>query len=361
VREIVDYTEQLLEDLTNAYGTSGHEEAVSSVMKSYMTGVVDTVEYDKLGSIIGTKKGSSEAPRILVDSHMDEIGFMVKEITPDGFIKFLPLGGWWGHVALGQRMQVITKKGPVLGVVGSKPPHLLKAEERKKVLDIDEMFIDVGGMTKYDISKKLGIELGNPIVPESKFTVMNNNQLYMAKAFDNRVACALVIDILKKFQKVKHPNTLIGAGSVQEEVGLRGAATVAHVVNPDVALVIDTGIALDVPGFDNRQEKFGAGPALAIYDGGMIPNTRLRELIMNTAKKNKIPFHLTYMERGSGDGARIHITRSGVPSIYIGPPIRYIHSHNSILYRKDYDNTLKLMVEVIKVLDKKTVASLTSR
>lgn len=357
----MDFSAELLRDLTNASGTSGHEDAATEVMASYLKDVTDEIKYDRLGSVIGVKKGSEDQPRVLLDSHIDEIGFMVKEITKEGFIKFLPLGGWWGHVALGQRMKIITKKGPVLGVVGSKPPHMLKDEERKKVMDIADMFIDVGGMEKYDIGKKLGVEVGNPIVPDSEFTIMNNPQVYMAKAFDNRVACALVIDVLRKLQRAKHPNTIFGAGSVQEEVGLRGAATVAHVTDPDVAICLDVGIALDVPGYTDRVEKFGAGPVLLVYDGGMVPNTRLRELIMETARENKIPFHLSYMERGSGDGARIHITRSGVPSIYMGPPTRYIHSHNSILYRKDYDNTLKLLVALVKKLNKKTVASLTAR
>jgi len=356
----VDFSEQLLRDLTNANGTSGHEDAAAEVMASYMKDLAD-LEYDKLGSLIGFKKGASDSPRILIDSHLDEIGFMVKEITDDGFIKFLPLGGWWGHVALGQRMRIITKRGPVLGVVGSKPPHLLEDEERKKVMKFHDMFIDVGGMEKFDVRKKLGIRVGDPIVPDAEFTVMGNKQVYMAKAFDNRVACALVVDTLKKIQKIKHPNTVIGSGSVQEEVGLRGAATVAHVTDPDVAICLDVGIALDIPGYKGRSEKFGGGATILVYDGGMIPNVRLRELIMDTAEKHKLPYNLGYLERGSGDGARIHITRAGVPAVYMGPPTRYIHSHNSLLYRKDYDTTLKLLVELIKRLDKKTVASLTAR
>ena len=357
----MDYSIKLLQDLTNANGAPGHEEEATKVMASYMKGLVDSIEYDKLGSILGMKKGTSESPRILIDSHIDEIGFMVKDITKEGFIKFLPMGGWWGHVALGQRMRVMTKNGPVLGVVGSTPPHLLKAEERKKVMEIEDMFIDVGGMDKFDIKKKLGIEVGDSIVPDSEFTVMGNKDVYMAKAFDNRSASAVVIEVLKKFKTIKHASTLIGSGSVQEEVGLRGAATVAHVANPDVAIVVDVGIALDIPGYDNRIERFGGGPSILIYEGGMIPNTKLRKLFVKTAEEKKIPFNLTYMERGSGDGSRIHLTRSGVPSIYIGPPTRYIHSHNSLMYRKDYDDTIKLIVEVVKKLDKKTVASLTAR
>ncbi len=356
----MDFSAKLLEDLTNAYGTSGHEESATAVMAAHLKGLA-RIQYDRLGSIIGEKKGTGASPRIMVDSHLDEVGFMVREITKSGFIKFLPLGGWWGHVALGQRMKIITKKGPVLGVIGAKPPHMLKDEERKKVLDITDMFIDVGAMTKYDVGKKLGIKVGDPIVPDSQFTVMGNDQIYLAKAFDNRAACAIVVDLIKKLQNVKHPNTVYGTGSVQEEVGLRGANTLAHMVEPDVAIIVDVGIALDMPGFDDRPEKLGAGPAILIYDAGMIPNTRLRELAMDIAAKHKIPFHLSYMERGATDGGRIYISRSGVPSICVGPPVRYVHSHNSILCRKDYDNTLKLVFELVKRLDQKTVASLTAR
>ncbi|MDT8299802.1 MAG: M42 family metallopeptidase, partial [Spirochaetaceae bacterium] len=306
------------------------------------------------------KKGTAADPRVMVVGHMDEIGFMVKEISKEGYIKFLPLGGWWGHVALGQRMRIMTSKGPVLGVIGSTPPHLLPMEERKKVLDIKDMFIDVGCQEKFDIKKKLGIRLGDPIIPESEFTIMGNKKMYMSKAFDNRMACAVVLDVINKFQRVKHPNTILGAASVQEEVGLRGAQTVAYLGDPDVAIVVDTGIGQDTPpnGF-SKDEKLGGGPAILVYDGSMIPNQPLRDLAIKSAEAAKIPYHLTSMERGGTDGGRVHISRIGVPSIVIGPPVRYIHSHNGIMNRTDYDNTVKLVSELIKRLDKRTVASLT--
>ncbi len=356
----MDYSRQLLEELTNANGAPGHEGPVTDIMKSHLEEFTD-IEYDRLGSLMAFHKGQSDSPRILVDSHLDEIGFMVREITDAGFIKFLPLGGWWGHVLLGQRMRVITKNGPVLGVVGTKPPHLLKDKEKKTVMELDDMFIDVGAMDGYDIKEKLGVRLGDVIVPDSVFTEMNNPDIYMAKAFDNRVAVALVIDVMRHFKDNGHPNLLIGSGSVQEEVGLRGAATVAHVSNPDVAIIVDVGIAFDIPGFEKRSERFGGGPVILMYEAGMISHTGLRQLFQDTAEEHNIPFALSYMQRGSSDGARIHITRAGVPAIYIGPPTRYIHSHNSLLYRKDYDDTLKLLIEVVKKLDKETVASLTAR
>ena len=356
----MDKTELLLQELTEANGVSGYEGEVRQIIAHEMQSLTDTIEYDKMGSIIGVKTGSAESPRVMIISHMDEIGFMVKEITSDGYIKFLPLGGWWGHLAMGQRMRIITAKGPVLGVVGSQPPHMVPMEDRKKVIEIKDMYIDVGAQKKYDIKKKLGIKVGDPIVPDSKFTIMGNPKMYMSKAFDNRVSCAIVLDVLRKLQRIKHANTVLGSASVQEEVGLRGAQTAAYLGNPDVCIIVDTGIARDMPpeGMD-RDERLGAGPAVLIYDAVMIPNLKLRDLVIETAESKKIPYHLAYMERGGTDGGPVHKTRAGVPSIVVGPPVRYIHTHNSILNRTDYDNTIKLLVEIVKKLNDRTVKSFT--
>jgi len=356
----MDKTELLLKEITEANGVSGYENEIRRIMARELKGNVDGFEYDKMGSIMGRKKGVSDRPRIMVVGHMDEIGFMVKEITKEGYIKFLPLGGWWGHVALAQRMRIITSKGPVIGVVGAAPPHLIPQKDREKVIELKDMFIDVGVQEKYDVQKKLGIKLGDPIVPDSNFTIMGNPKMYMSKAFDNRMACAIAIDVMKYFKKLSHPNTIYSGASVQEEVGLRGAQTLAHIVDPDVCIVVDTGVGQDVPpdGF-KKAEKLGAGPAILIYDATMIPNIKLRDLVIKTADTKKIPYHLTYMERGGTDAGRVHMSRMGVPSIVIGPPVRYIHSHNGILNRTDYNNTVKLVCEIIKKLDKKTVKSLT--
>jgi putative aminopeptidase FrvX len=356
----VDKTEQLLKEITEANGVSGYEAEVRRIMSRELKPLSDRIEFDRLGAVMGVKEGPSDSPRVMVVGHMDEIGFMVKEITKEGFIKFLPLGGWWGHVALGQRMRIITSRGPLIGVVGSQPPHLLPEDQRKKVVEIKDMFIDVGTHDNFDVQKKLGVQPGDPVIPDSQFTVMGNKKMYMAKAFDNRMACAVVIDVMKKLRAVKHPNTLLGCASVQEEVGLRGAQTLAHLAEPDICIVCDTSIAQDVPPNDYKKiEKVGAGPAILIYDGVMIPNLKLRDLVVETAKRKKIPYHLTYMERGGTDGGRIHVSRSGVPSVVVGPPVRYIHSHNSMMHRSDYDNTVKLITEVIKKLDTRTVQSLT--
>ncbi|MEK7775032.1 MAG: M42 family metallopeptidase [Candidatus Zixiibacteriota bacterium] len=357
----MDKTEQLLRELTEANGISGHELDVRRIMARELKPLTNRVEHDKLGSVMGVKRGTADNPRVMVVGHMDEVGFMVREINPDGYIKFLPIGGWWGHVALGQRMKILTSKGPVLGVVGSKPPHILTPAEREKVIDPKEMFIDVGVGPKFDVKKKLGIKPGDPIVPDSKFTILGNPGMYMAKAFDNRMACAVVVDVLRNFKATKHPNTILGAASVQEEVGLRGAQTLSHIADPDLCIVVDTGIALDVPPETTKKtERLGGGPSILLLDFHMIPNTRLRDFIVQTAEQKKIPYHFSTMTGGSTDGGRIHISRAGVPTIVVGPPVRYVHSHNAIMNRADYDNTVKLITEVIKKLDKKTVDSFTS-
>ena len=355
----MDKYQKMLQEMTDAHGVSGFEEEAINAMKKHLVGA-DEITYDKLGSLIARKKGSSDRPRIMMAGHIDEIGFMVKEITSEGYIKFLPLGGWWGHVALAQRVIIKTSKGDVPGIIGSKPPHILTDEERKKVLELKDMFIDVGVCDGFDV-KSLGIRPGDPIVPDSKFQVMGNPDLYMNKAFDNRFGAAVAVAVLNEFAKIPHPNTIYAGGTVQEEVGLRGAGTAAHVIDPDVAIVPDVSLSGDSPDSKMSFGKLGSGPSITVLDGSMIPNRKLRDLVVETAESNKIPFHFAALERGGTDGGRIHMSRAGVPTIYVGAATRYIHSHTAILHKGDFENLVKLLVEVIKKLDARTVESLTAR
>ncbi len=356
----MDKTEKLLQELVDAYGPPGHESEIARIMKKHLDPISDDISYDKLGSIIARKTGASDEPRVMIAGHMDEIGFVVSNITNKGFIKFLPLGGWWGHVALAQRVIVLTEKGPVVGVVGSTAPHILDPEDRKKVVKIEDMFIDVGAKDGYDVEKKLGISIGDTIVPYSPFTIMNHNKMYVAKAFDDRIGCAAVVQILEKLKSAKHPNTVFGIGTVQEEVGLRGAQTSAFACDPDIAIAIDVTVAKDTPGIKgDNPEKLGSGAAVLAFDAGLIPNVKLKQLVVDTARKAKIPFFLTTLGRGATDAGRIHLSRQGVPSICIAMATRYIHGHTSVIYRDDYMNVVKLTTELIRRLDKKTVQSLT--
>lgn len=354
----MDSTEVMLKELTEAPGAPGREEEVAAIMEKRLKKHA-SVTYDRLGSIIAEKKGASATPRVMVAGHMDEVAFLVSEVSKEGFIRFLPLGGWWGHVALAQRVRILTKKGSVRGIVGSKAPHILTAEERRKVLEISELFIDVGCADKFDVKKRLGIEIGDFIIPEAPFEIMGNPDLYLAKAFDNRIACAAVLDVMAQLAKSKHPNTVFGVGTVQEEVGLRGAGTAAYQIDPDVAFAVDVTVARDTPGNNSKSDELTKGPVLIVYDGSLIPNYNLRKLVQETAEKARIPYQFGSLAGGGTDAGRIHMSRRGVPSMTISIATRYIHSHAAMLSRKDYDNMVKLIVAVIKRLDAKTVKSLT--
>ena len=355
----MDQVELMLKELTDAVGISGHEEDVSAVMEKHLNGLGE-IYYDRLGSLICKKTGKAGGPAVMLAAHMDEVGFMVKHVTKDGFIKFLPIGGWWGHVALAQRVTVRTAKGDVLGIVGSKPPHDLQEDEKKKVVDLKDMFIDVGATSAFDVEKKLGIRPGDPVVPLSPFSVMANPRLYMAKAWDDRIGCAEIIEVFRRLQKAKHPNVVYGVGTVQEEVGLRGAQTSVSAVKPDIGFALDVCIARDVPGAgDGSAEKLGAGAAVVVYDGSMIPNPRLRDFVVDAARAKKIPYHFASLEKGGTDSGKIHLHGTGVPSLSLCVPTRYIHSHTAIIDRKDFEAVVSLVTEVIMRLDAKAVAKLT--
>lgn len=357
----MDATAKMLKELSEAPGVSGYEREVRKIIRRYVEPHA-VIEQDRLGSVVARRTGTSDRPRIMLAAHMDEIGFMVKSVTPEGFLRFLPLGGWFDQVLLAQRVIVKTASGDVPGIIGSKPPHLLTEEEQKKVVEKKEMFIDVGATSFEQATDEFGIRPGDPVIPVSSFEVLKNEKIYMGKAWDDRVGCALFIDVLRNLASATHPNTVYGVGTVQEEVGLRGAETSADVVDPDVAFALEVGIANDVPGSDKEkvQERMGAGPVVLIYDRSLIPNIKLRDLVIDTAKAHGIPYQTDFMEGGAADTGRIHLHGSGVPSIVIGVPSRYIHSHASLINRDDYDHAVALITEVVKRLDAATVADLLS-
>jgi putative aminopeptidase FrvX len=356
---MADETVELLRELTEAHGVSGYEQEIREIIRRHL-GSITVIEQDGLGSIVCRKSGEAEAPRIMIAGHMDEIGFIVKLVTDEGFIKFSTLGGWWGHVMLAQRVVVKTRKGDVPGLIGSKPPHVLSDEERRKLLEPKDMYIDVGATSKDEL-KELDIRPGDPIIPVFPFTISGTGKTYFAKAFDDRAGCALVIDVIKTLTGDRHPNTVYGVGTVQEEVGLRGARTSAWVVEPDVGLTLEVGVAGDVPDVkkEDAQGKLGKGPVIVIRDGSMIPNLRLRDLFVETAEELHIPYQFDLLERGGTDSGIIHLHRRGVPNLVIAVPTRHIHSHAGIMHRDDYDRAVELVTAVIKKLDATTVAGLT--
>ena len=363
---------KFIEVLCNASGPSGFERETALLCKEYASGFADRVYNDNIGNLMFEKNGG-DGPTVLFAAHMDECGFILTGIESHGYLTFNQLGGWFDQVLLGQRVIVMSRKGHLNGVIACKPPHLMESEEIKKVVTKDKMFIDIGCANKEE-AEECGARLGDCVVPDSRFhwftkTAFKDGKkagsrtLAMGKAFDDRLGVCTILDLLKTLKegKIEHPNKVVSACTVQEEVGTRGAKTVANSVRPDVAIVVDVDIAGDVPGIDPilAPAKMGGGPAVTIWDGGMIPNQPLKELVFKVCEKKKIPYQLSYVKGGSTDGMAIHVANTGVPTIAVGIPVRHIHSHVGVFDLQDQENANKLCVELVKALDRETVESLT--
>lgn len=345
----------LLKELTEAPGVPGFEDAVRKILEKHLSGIAD-LSKDRLGSLIAKKEGDSLGPRIMFAGHMDEVGFMVTMITDDGYLKFQQLGGWWDQVMLAQRVSIHTEKGVLTGVIGSKPPHILSPEERKKMVEKKDMFIDIGVEDKAE-AMEAGVRPGDPVVPICPFEPLANDRYVMAKAWDNRFACGLVVEILRRLNNEHHPNIAYGVATVQEEVGLRGATTSTFVVEPDIGFAFDTSIAGDTPGVrdDEARGKLGGGPVILLYDASMVSHRRLRNFVISVAEDIGVEIQFDSMSGGGTDAGRMHLYGAGVPSLVVCASVRYIHSHAGILHLDDFEETARLMTEVIKRLDQEEV------
>jgi len=351
----------IMKEMMEAFGPSGFEREVNALVKAYMEPIVDEILTDKLGTVAFSLKG--EGPTVLVAGHTDEVGFIVSSITKEGYLTFNQLGGWWDQVLLAQRVVVRGRNGDVHGVIASKPPHILSPDERKKVVEKKDMYIDIGASSEEEV-EAAGIKVGDPVVPWSPFSLIQDDKVAMAKAFDDRIGAFVIMEAMRRIkeQGIPHPNTVVGAATVQEEVGLRGAQTIAHKVDPDVAIVLEVDIAGDVPGIkpQEAQTKMGKGPGLITYDRSMIPNQPFKEFVIETAKQAQIPLQLSQMAGGGTDAGRIHMNRAGCPTVVLTVPTRHIHSHVGLLSLKDTENAVRLVTELIKRLDEKTVESFTA-
>ena len=334
-------------------GVSGFEGRMKQLMQERLA-VYKDVSYDKLGSVIFTKKAeNADAPKIMLASHMDEIGFLVKYITKDGFLRFTCLGGWWEQVMLSQRVIVHGSKGDLVGVIGSKPPHILPAEERNKVVQKKDMYIDIVANSAEEV-RELGVFEGCAVTPDVKMAAMGDGKTLVGKAWDTRIGCAVMADVLDNVLADGSPNTVYGVATVQEEVGLRGAQTSANLLAPDVAFVLVPCVAGGTPGVadDVAPAVIGKGIAITVFDASMIPNTALRDFAFATAKELNIPTLISISEGGGTDGGRIHLSGSGVLTLTFSVPTRYIHSHQSVIHIDDYLNAVKLITAMVEKLDK---------
>ncbi len=354
---------KLLKRLTESFGPSGFEREPASIVKGEMESWGDSSEVSKLGSVVFKRKGTSESPRVLLAGHIDEVGFCVTGIHETGFLTFTPLGGWFDQVLLGQRVIIRTREGKLQGVIAATPPHLLPEEERKKVIKIKDMYIDIGTSSKEE-SQGLGVRIGDPVMPLSPFSVLRGGEVAMGKAFDDRIGAFISMEVVRELGQgdISHPNQVIGAATTQEELGARGAKTVANQVKPDACLVVEADISGDVPGCSEKiaPAKMGQGPAILTYDRSMVPNQALKEFVISVAEEEDIPHQLSIVTKGGTDAGVIHVSGAGCPSLVIGIPTRHIHSHVGLLSLKDAESAISLVTQVVNRLDARTVESFTS-
>ncbi|WP_280769963.1 M42 family metallopeptidase [Salipaludibacillus daqingensis] len=346
-------TYKMFETLTQLPGAPGFEHEVRAYVKKELEKYSDEVIQDRLGGVFGIKRGDSQGPKVMVAGHMDEVGFMVTSIDEKGLIRFQTLGGWWSQVLLAQRLKIMTENGPVTGVIGSVPPHLLDEAKRSKPMEIKNMYIDIGADDRED-AIKIGIKPGQQIVPICPMEKLANEKKILAKAWDNRYGVGLSIELLKELKGEKTPNILYSGATVQEEVGLRGAQASANMIQPDIFYALDASPANDASGEKDAFGHLGKGALLRIFDRTMITHRGMREFILDTAETNNIPYQF-FVSQGGTDAGRVHISNSGVPSAVIGICSRYIHTAASMIHVDDYAAAKELITTLVRNTDQTTL------
>lgn len=353
-----DRTIELLQELSNVPGPSGLEEPVRKIMVERMTPLADRISYDGLGSVIASQGDSG--PRIMIDAHVDEVGAMVRRVTPDGFLTMQLLGGWVDEALPGQRWIILGSKGVVHATSTVRDDHLVSNDEAAKLYDNhDNVFLDVGAKNAEEVAK-MGIRPGDSITPDSAFMILNGTQNYLGKAWDDRAGCALLIEAMQRLQKGSHANQLFYSATVQEETGLTGGHTAAAQIKPDIAIVIEGGVTNDTPGVraDLAQEVLGGGPGVFLFNSSELPNRKFLDLARKMASEKGIPLQGELVVNYGDNAAEIQKSANGVPTITLAVPVRYTHAHNGIMNRGDYDKTLELLVALLQRLDAETVKDL---
>lgn len=348
---------EMLEEFTLTDGISGHERDIAAVYKKWVEDSVDYITYDQLGSIIAVKKGKEKGPKVMLAGHIDEIGFLIKNIDDNGFLRLHPVGGWWAHVLPSQALTIRTRKGnEYVGLVGSKAPHGMKPEMRNKVMDMADLFVDLGLTSKEEVLS-LGIQIGDTMTPKADFHILANPNFLMSKAWDDRIGAAIVANVMQNLKDTKTEANIYGVGTVQEEVGLRGAKTAAQLINPDIAIALDVTIATDTPKEDQRI-KLGVGVTLEVMDGSYIGHKGLLYYLQELAEELGIEQQFELLSAGGTDSGEIHKVHDGVVTLTLSIPARYIHSHLGIVHRKDFADTVTVLSEFCKRIDNEVLETL---
>ena len=340
----------LLRELSDAFGVSGFEDDVRERIEQWIRPHVDDIRVDALGNLIATRSGRDDRV-LMLDAHMDEIGFIVKWIDNAGFLRFTPLGGWDARIVPGHRVEIRTRSGQLrYGVIGAAPPHILDPEQRKAPIPMEKLFVDVGATSRQEIGD-MGIRIGDPLTIHYPFLELTSGYV-TGKAFDDRAGCAVLIEVAQRLAEVDLPMRTVFSFAFGEEVGLRGARTAAYQIEPDLAIALEGTIGADTPGVDeeNQPTRLGRGPAISVADRSIIVSPKIVQALEAAADAEAIPYQYKLPTYGGSDAGAIHLTRGGVPSGIVSVPCRFIHSPISTLRLNDYQNTVRLMSRFVQSL-----------
>lgn len=333
----------LLKTLTERNGTSGDEKEIRNLLRDELKPYVHLLTTDKIGNLIAQKYPNDQyqGPKVMISAHMDEVALMIMSITLDGFLKFKPVGGIDPRILVSKPVKI----NSLVGVIGAKAIHLQKPREREQALKFEQLYIDIGAKSKEDAEKQ--VKIGDYAYFLTETETLGQGFL-KGKAFDDRVGCFILAELLKK----DYPLNLVGAFTVQEEVGLRGASIAAYNVQPDFAIVLEGTISAHMAHVDEEGwvTEPGKGPAISLMDRETLYNPKLIKQVISLAEKNGIPYQLRRSNNGGNDAGKIHLSGAGIPTITISVPCRYIHSCASVLSEEDIKYTQGLVELIIKSL-----------
>lgn len=341
---------QLLEKLSNAFGPSGLENEVVHILRKELEKCADETQVDKLGNVMFYHEGKKGYPRVMLSAHMDEVGFMITYVEDSGFLRF----DTWGitnNIMPGQRVVFKGERGFIRGIIGTKPPHIMTTDEQNKIVPKEDLFIDIGADNIAQANMK-GADVGMMGVFDVEFMDLGDGY-FRGKALDDRAGCVVLAETFKALQD--SPYNVVAVGSVQEELGIRGARTAAWQVEPDIGLALEGTFVADVPGTrpDRVSSKIKGGPVLTIMDRATFTHPHILKTLIKTAKQKAIPFQFKKVLVGGTDAGAIHLTKAGVPSGTVAVPCRYIHGPVSIIHIDDLKNTIRLVTEFTKAISEK--------
>jgi endoglucanase len=337
---------ELLENLSNSFGPPGYENEPRSILESVLKENTHNTMVDRLGNIFFHLMGEKNKPTVMLAAHLDEVALIVTYIDKNGFLRFDTLGGIPDREMPGQRFKFKGKKDLIHGIIGTKPPHIMREEERKNVVPREELFIDIGADSREDALDK-GAHIGMTGVFDVNYKDLGDGYI-RGKAFDDRIGCYVMA---KTFQALRNADVnLVAVGTVQEEVGLRGAKTAAWQVYPEYGLALEGTFAADVPGTSPHQvsTSIGKGPVITFADRSFIAHPKVLRTLIDVAEQESIPYQFKKVPRGGTDAGSIHLVKGGIPSGTVSCPCRYIHGPAAIAKIEDVENTIKLVTAFIK-------------